>query len=311
MILQKEEKNVFGLGTAALDFRIYTPDMGQNYREKLLAQSTQIMGGGACANCLVQVSRLGGKAFWLGKLGDDWIAKKIIDQLKEEGVDCSAVIQDSLLISPFNLAVYTNETLKRIGGFLLPNSLHNLTEKDLLTFSEKIDKNDWIIIEIGELSLDIIFEFCKLMEAKGVHMVCDVDLDPIKQCKGNIKSVKRLLSLFEIIIPNKNALVSIYPELSSAKASEIMASEMQSTVIITAGKDGVYFSEFGKNFIHRPASNIHVVDTVGAGDAFHGGLMFGLARGWDINKAITLGIECGSINCQSFGARTGMLRTNA
>ncbi len=308
MKYQKKGGNVFGLGTAALDFRIQTPDMGKNYEEKLLAQEIQIMGGGACANCLVQVSRLGGKAFWLGKLGEDWIAQKILEELEEEGVDCSNIIQDSLVISPFNLAVYTKETLKRVGGFLLPNSLNYLTGKDLLDFSESIDENDWVIIEIGELSLDTVLEFCNLLKSKNIHMACDIDLDPVKQCGGDIKSVKHLLNYFDIIIPNRNALTSIYPGFSAGEVSEMMSSEIESTVIITAGKDGVYYSEAGRRFGHQQASDIEVVDSVGAGDAFHGGLMYGLAQGWNIEAAINLGLKCGRTNCRSFGARAGMLR---
>ena len=95
---------IFGFGSAALDFRIRTADLGPEYRAKLLARETALLGGGAVANALVQVSRLGGDAAFLGKLGGDWIGERIVAGLESEGVDCSATIMDPMECSPFNVA---------------------------------------------------------------------------------------------------------------------------------------------------------------------------------------------------------------
>ena len=70
---------VYGFGSAAVDFRIRTADYGDLYKDKLLAQTWAEMGGGAVANFLSQVSRLGVKTSFLGKLGNDVIGKRIIE----------------------------------------------------------------------------------------------------------------------------------------------------------------------------------------------------------------------------------------
>ncbi|MBQ4298376.1 MAG: carbohydrate kinase, partial [Clostridia bacterium] len=69
---------VYGFGTAAVDFRIRTADFGDLYKDKLLAQTCAEMGGGALANFLSQVSRLGGRTAFLGKLGRDPMGEKIV-----------------------------------------------------------------------------------------------------------------------------------------------------------------------------------------------------------------------------------------
>ena len=77
---------------------------------------------------------------------------------------------------------------------------------------------------------------------------------------------------------------------------------------MTAGKDGCYFTapEEGVQYQSSLVQPEHVVDTVGAGDAFHGGLLFALSSKMELPQSVRLGAYCASTNCTSFGAREGM-----
>ena len=51
-----------------------------------------------------------------------------------------------------------------------------------------------------------------------------------------------------------------------------------------------------------PAIPVDVVDTVGAGDTFDAGFVYGYLQGWSLDKALKLGIVCGSLStCKSGG----------
>jgi len=297
---------IFGFGTAAVDFRIFTAEMGLDYKDKLLAQRISVFGGGATANCLVQVARLGGKAAWLGKLGNDWIGLKIIEQLEQEGVDCSGVVQTSDQCSPFNVAVYAGKRGRRIGGFLLPNSLSALSDSDIASLCKPLRAGDWMIVEVGEIPLEDILNLCRLSKAAGAKLMIDVDLDPIRQCDGSPQLVTALFGLADILVPNRAAVESIYSGMSSGALAEKMAKRHGVMTVVTAGEDGVYFCKPESGPIHQKSYAINVVDTVGAGDAFHGGLLYALAQGWPIERAVDLGARCGAENCNAFGARNGM-----
>jgi sugar/nucleoside kinase (ribokinase family) len=297
---------VYGFGSAALDFRIEVADLGSDYKDKLLAQKTTILGGGAVANCLIQVARLGGNASWLGKLSDDWIGNKIKEQLSLEKVNCSNIIQDSSVCSPFNLAVYAGEKLRRVGGFLIPNSLAGLSHQDVYSLVSHIKKEDWVIVEIGEIPLDISLSFCQQVKKKGANLLIDIDLDPVKQCKGSITLIKEMIRLADYLIPNYYAIQTLYPDIKPEILVKKIADEFKLITIITVGADGVYYCKPGKSVVHQEALKVNIVDTVGAGDAFHGGLLFGLANNWSLPEAVKLGIRCAAYNCQSFGAREGM-----
>jgi sugar/nucleoside kinase (ribokinase family) len=48
-----------------------------------------------------------------------------------------------------------------------------------------------------------------------------------------------------------------------------------------------------------------VVDTVGAGDTFDAGFVYGYLQGWSLEKTLRLGIICGSLSTQKSGGLEG------
>ena len=137
-------RQVWGFGTAAIDIRIRTAEYGELYKDKLLAQESVWMGGGSTANFLVQTARLGQSVGWLGKLGRDPIGIKIKTMLENEAVNCKNIIFDEKLISPFNLAVYAGENRRRVGGFLLPNSMDMINEDDIRVLTGVLSEGDYV-----------------------------------------------------------------------------------------------------------------------------------------------------------------------
>ncbi len=128
---------VIGFGTATLDYRIRTADLGIGYTEKLLAREVDVLGGGA-----------------------------IVGQLEAEGIDCSRVLYDPSTSSPFNLAVYAGEERRRVGGYLLANSLARLSEGEIAAQGSAVRQGDWVIVEIGEIPLESVLLFCRQAKSR-------------------------------------------------------------------------------------------------------------------------------------------------
>jgi len=302
---------VFGLGSAAIDFRICVADLGWDYPDKRIAQKTMIYGGGSMANCLTQIARLGGDAVWLGKLGRDWIGMRILDLMREEHIDLNQVILDASFCSPFNIAVYAGEegAAHRIGGFLLPNSLVMLTEQDLLTWASNISRRDWVALEFGELPASILVQFVRLLKQTCAGIVLDVDLDPLRQCQADPDLIDELFSAVDYLMPNRAAINSMMQTSAAPAQVRYLIEKYQTAVVMTAGAEGAYAGSPQGEIVHVPAESVHVVDTVGAGDAFHGGFLYALAQGGDWREALKLGAYCGSMNCLAQGPRSGMPRS--
>jgi sugar/nucleoside kinase (ribokinase family) len=305
------EARILGFGTATLDYRIRTADLGEGYTEKLLAQEVEVLGGGAVANCLVQVSRLGGSAVWLGKLGKDRTAEVIVAQLQHEGVDCSRALFDPTLGSPFNLAVYAGRRRRRVGGYLIPGSLACLSEADVSALAANVRSDDWVVVEIGEIPLDSIARFCREAKDRGARLAVDVDLDPLLQCGADSRVVTEIFRHQDLIMANQQALQSMY-DLPTARAlTSRLGQVFRAMTVVSAGAEGCYYSEIGGVAEHLPALYVKVVDPVGAGDAFHGGLLYALAEGQDFSRSLEIARRSAALNCTVFGAREGMPNRDA
>src|SRR5262249_14493967 len=76
-------------------------------------------------------------------------------------------------------------------------------------------------------------------------------------------------------------------------------------VAATQGAGGV-LAYFQKQYLHVPAFSIKAVDTTGAGDAFHGGFIYGLLNEYSIERTLRFAHAVAARKCQRLGARTGL-----
>lgn len=58
--------------------------------------------------------------------------------------------------------------------------------------------------------------------------------------------------------------------------------------------------------IRQTAYRVDVVDSVGAGDAYHGAIIYAAIHGWSLDKAMQLGSACGALCCTQLSGRTGL-----
>lgn len=298
---------IWGFGTAAIDIRLKTAEYGEQYKDKLLAQEAVWMGGGSTSNFLVQAARLGCEVGWFGKLGEDAVGAEIQKMLRAENVDLSATVISPDVISPFNVAVYAGEHRRRIGGFLLPNAMAQINDSDIAHYVSALSEGDCVLVEVGEIPLETCIRFCKAAHEKAAKLVLDVDLDPIKQCGGSLAQAKELFAAVDYLMPNITSLETMYPDMDAEEVTAVLAKEYGCMTISTMGDNGAAWAGRDGKVNMVPGISIEPVDTVGAGDAFHGGFVAGLGMGLDTERAVMLGNICGAHNCLSFGARNGMI----
>jgi sugar/nucleoside kinase (ribokinase family) len=87
---------------------------------------------------------------------------------------------------------------------------------------------------------------------------------------------------------------------STLEAAVQILSQKSQIVVIKCGRDGALASQ-GDKTVHAPALPVQVVDTVGAGDSFDAGFLYGWLNGWTIEKSLRLGVACGSLSTQAAG----------
>jgi len=73
----------------------------------------------------------------------------------------------------------------------------------------------------------------------------------------------------------------------------------------TLGEEGV-LAWNGARFYYAAAYCVKVVDTIGAGDTFHAGFIYGLLQGWPLQRQLDFGCAAAALNCAGMGARGGI-----
>ena len=73
----------------------------------------------------------------------------------------------------------------------------------------------------------------------------------------------------------------------------------------TLGSDGVLAWD-GDQFYYAPAFQVNAVDTTGAGDTFHAGFIYGLRKGWPLQRQLEFACAAAALNCTELGARGGI-----
>jgi 5-dehydro-2-deoxygluconokinase len=77
-------------------------------------------------------------------------------------------------------------------------------------------------------------------------------------------------------------------------------------LILKQGSRGVSVFTPHKDVIRAPGFAVEVLNTVGAGDAFAGGIIYGRLKGWDWYKSARMGNACGAIVVTRHGCAAAM-----
>ena len=85
-----------------------------------------------------------------------------------------------------------------------------------------------------------------------------------------------------------------------------LACELGAPVVtVTLGARGS-LTWSGGEILAVPACAVEVADTTGAGDVFHGGYLYGILQGWDLERTVTFASAVAALNCRAIGGRAGI-----
>ncbi len=282
--------DIIGLGTCCLDhvgLVPYLPKLDQG--DPLLDYTKQ--GGGPTATAMVTLARLGAKAGFVGKVGDDEAGDFIRDQFLHYGVDISRMVVQKGAKSSLSIVLVDKGTGKRSiihskGTFspLLPRDL----DKDY-------------IISGRYLHLDgpseTAITAARWAKEAGVKVSYDAGYFSPRS--------RQLMELTDILIASKAFAEDFTGESDYRKAAEKLRSLKSELIVITLGEDGSVCLH-SEDFFICDTFEVEVIDTTGAGDVFHGAFLYGLLREWDIRRVSEFATAVAAIKCTKLGGRAGI-----
>ena len=258
--------------------------------EKYRASDLAVVGGGIAANASVAVARLGGRAYLATRLGDDSTAAAIIAELEAEGVDCTLAHRFAGRRSPTSAILVDAKGERLIISYSddgIPSDTSWLPDALPSGTGAVLGDTRWV-----EGSAHIF----RLARRAGVPAILDGDRRPAHP---------DVLDLATQVAFSEQGLAEITGIADPAEGLRSLANNARSWLAVTVGEGGVYFLEDGA-VAHEPAFPVEAVDTLGAGDAWHGAFALGVAEGMGERAAVRFASAVAAIKCTRFGGRAGI-----
>lgn len=292
--MKNEHPRVVVVGSLNTDLvfrvpRLLTPG------ETLTGTGFDEFAGGKGLNQAVASARLGAQVSMVGRVGADGYGDRLVATLAEARIDSEHVQRDAAGTGLAFIMV-SESTGENIIG-ILPRGNGQLSTADVQAASALIAGADVLLLQL-EVPLATSQCAAEIARAHGTRVVLNpAPAQPLS---------RELLSLCDFVTPNESEAqrltgIDVADDAGIRSAAEALRGQGAKAVVITLGARGVY-ALGPEGEVRVPAFAVSVVDTTAAGDAFSGGLAYGLASGLSLEQSLRWGCAAGALACTRLGA---------
>jgi sulfofructose kinase len=290
-----ESVDVVGLGLNATDTVIRVPHFPA-FDSKVHVRSVERQAGGQVASAMVACRRWGFSTRYIGSIGDDEAGRFQRQELERESVEAHWIVVPGAR-SQFAYILVDESTGERtiLWG----------RDPALEMRPEQLDR-EWIV-RARLLHVDGHDAFAAAQAARWAReagIPVTADMDNVYPGAGELLEwVDYLLGTGEFparFLGEDNLLMTL-PRLAARYGCRVAGATM--------GSRGAMAWD-GKRFHYAPAFLVDTVDTTGAGDIFHGGFIYGILAGWDIDRCLEFACAAAGLNSTRIGARGGIFPAN-
>jgi sulfofructose kinase len=258
--------------------------------EKVGAEDLVVMPGGCAANAAIAVARLGGAARFAGPIGTDDASRRFLAAMAKAGVETSgvtAVAGGSISVS----GIFIDRAGEKMVATRRGEKLDRATPLNPDMLVTGID-----IVMADNRFPDYVRPICQAAFARSIPVVLDID--------DAVKLNDTLFQTASHVIFSAEALRATTGISDLRTAFTGIAASMHGFLAVTDGTSDVLWINGGV-LRRTPAFSIVAVDTLGAGDVFHGGFALALAEGRDEIAAMRFAAAAAAIKCGRFGGISG------
>lgn len=273
-------KRILVCGLAVVDFLFGVPQMPRR-AEKYIANSAAVVGGGGAANAAVAISRLNARALLAARVGDDVFGRMIIDDLLAEQVDCSLVQTSLTGTSSFSSVLIDTAGERQIVNFRGRDLSDDPTVFENIKVDGVLADTRW---QAGTVAA---MELAQRLNVPGV-IDAEAPVDP------------HALSLASHVAFSRQGLMQYCPAETLEVALLKAATLHDAWLCVTDGENGVYTIENGA-VTQIKAQPAEIVDTLGAGDVWHGAFVVALVNRQTEIQAIKFANAAATLKCTRHG----------
>jgi len=287
---RKARAGVLCAGIAVEDY-IFRVDRFPTPDTKTVIEDFVVTGGGCAANAAIAVARLGGRARFAGPLGDDPISDRILAGMASAGVDIDRIERVAGGVASVS-GIFIDPAGERLLATRREQGLRAARASDPTALL-----HDMSVVLADNHFPEFVLPICAA--ARGCLLPVVLDFDRA------VAAGDLLLALATHPIFSAEALcgTSGIERLDAALAS-VAALSSGGFLAVTDGANGAYWRR-GAASRHSPAFAVKVVDTLAAGDVFHGAFALALAEGQPERRAFRFASAAAALKCTQFGGIAG------
>jgi sugar/nucleoside kinase (ribokinase family) len=262
--------------------------------EKLVENATLTIGSSS-AIFACGAARLGLRVAFIGKVGKDEFGLFMRHSLEEYGIDTSGILEDN--DTPTGLSIIlsrgTDRAILTFPG-TIPCLRYSEIRHDLIANSRHLHMGSYFIQKALRLDVPNLFE---LAHQLGLSVSLDTNYDPSGKWNEDIDV---LLQKVDIFLPNELECLAISGKTNLDQAMKILGNNVK-LLGVKLGERGALLLHHKKQYQEKSLP-VDVADTVGAGDSFDAGFVYGYLAGWKPARILKFATICGSLStCKAGG----------
>ena len=255
--------------------------------EKLQATGLQLGGGGPAANAAVCVARLGGRAGFCGYLGHDLFGDAHLRELIGTSVDTTYLVRGQ---HPTPLS----QILAKADG---TRSVVNYKADTPWLAEDAVHINQ----AIGALLFD---GHEPLLSGRLCRMAREQSLPTVLDAGSLHRGTQELMGQVDYLVASET-FARQYSDTDDMQRALLVLARQARCVVITQGEQGLRWQRDASSG-QLDAYPVDVVDSTGAGDAFHAAFAYGLTQQFSWHRLLCYASAAGALACTQLGARAAM-----
>jgi len=262
---------------------------------KVQARDFFAVNGGCAANAAVAVARLGASAALAGPMGgpagSDENGDRVLAALARDKIDCTACQRTAGFATALS-AIFIDARGDRMIVTYRDDRLAAVPPHDPESLTASAD-----IVLADNRYPAFVTPICAAARRRGLRVVVDGDRPSFED--------DPLFGLASHLIFSSECLRETTGTADLAEGLARIAQRTDAFLAVSNGPDDIVYLQGGKP-CRLPVFQIDAVDTLAAGDAFHGGFVLALAEGKSEIEAMRFGAAVAGIKCGRLGGGAGM-----
>ncbi len=261
---------------------------------KVQATGYFMVNGGCAANAAVAIARLGGRAALAGPMGgqqgEDGNGDRVLKALLRENVDCTFCERIDGMATALS-AIFMNARGERTIVTYRDRRIAATTPKDPQAIVAAADA-----VLADNRYPDFVRPICEAARRRNLPVLIDGDRPTVED--------DPLFRLGTHVIFSSECLRATTGASDLGEGLSRMAKRTPAFLAVSNGPGDILYLDDGV-LRTLPVFRIEAVDTLGAGDAFHGGFILALAEGKGVSAALRFGAAVAGIKCARLGGSAG------